>query len=115
MDNVVVTGASRGIGLGVARKLAASGYHVIAVARVISPELTAAIEETGKDALTFEPFDLGEIDVAVIRNLEFLAGLDAQHPREMLRLLAGNPGVPIFHSIHKKSPPRHVALGCRHL
>jgi 3-oxoacyl-[acyl-carrier protein] reductase len=71
MDNVVVTGASRGIGLGVARKLAASGYHVIAVARAVSPELTAAIEETGKDALTFEPFDLGEIDAIG----DFAAGL----------------------------------------
>ena len=32
MRNVVVTGGSRGLGLGIARKLAGEGYHVIAVA-----------------------------------------------------------------------------------
>ena len=31
--NVLITGASRGLGLGIARKLAAEGYCVIAVAR----------------------------------------------------------------------------------
>ena len=33
MDNVLVTGASRGIGLAIAQKLAADGFHVIAAAR----------------------------------------------------------------------------------
>ena len=31
--NVLITGASRGLGLGIAEKLAADGYSVIAVAR----------------------------------------------------------------------------------
>ena len=31
--NVLITGASRGLGLGIARKLTAAGYRVIAVAR----------------------------------------------------------------------------------
>ena len=64
MDNVVVTGASRGIGLGVAIKLAASGYRVIAVARTSSAELASAIarvEESAVGELHFEAFDLGEI------------------------------------------------------
>ena len=64
MDNVVVTGASRGIGLGVAKKLASSGYHVIAVARRESVGLTAAAAEAekgGVGAIRFEAFDLGEI------------------------------------------------------
>jgi 3-oxoacyl-[acyl-carrier protein] reductase len=33
MDNVLVTGASRGLGLAIAQKLAADGFHVIAAAR----------------------------------------------------------------------------------
>ena len=33
MRNVIVTGASRGLGLAIASTLAASGYRVIAIAR----------------------------------------------------------------------------------
>lgn len=60
MRNVVVTGGSRGIGLAIARRLAASGYHVIAVARRENDELRNAIREVGEDRLHFRPFDLSE-------------------------------------------------------
>ena len=40
--NVIVTGGSRGLGLAIARALAAAGYRVIAVARSASAELAAA-------------------------------------------------------------------------
>jgi 3-oxoacyl-[acyl-carrier protein] reductase len=43
MDNVIVTGASRGIGLAIAKRLCADGYHVTAVARSAGGELEAAI------------------------------------------------------------------------
>jgi len=62
---VLVTGASRGLGLGIACKLVASGYGVIAVARTQTNELTAAIAEAKRakhGALHFVGFDLGKID-----------------------------------------------------
>lgn len=59
MRNVLVTGGSRGIGLAIARRLAASGdYNVIAVARRESRELAAAIRETQR-RLHFRACDLG--------------------------------------------------------
>ena len=65
MRNVVVTGGSRGLGLGIVRRLAAAGYSVIGIARKESVQLTSAIEEAGgagRGALHFVPFDLAEID-----------------------------------------------------
>jgi hypothetical protein len=62
--NVVVTGGSRGLGLGVVRKLAAEGYHAIAVARQNNTQLASAInhaKQFGPGALDFVPYDLGEI------------------------------------------------------
>jgi 3-oxoacyl-[acyl-carrier protein] reductase len=68
--NVVVTGGSRGLGLGIARKLTASGYRVIAIARHKSEQLAAALREqelNKSDGLNFRPFDLA--DIAGIRGL----------------------------------------------
>jgi 3-oxoacyl-[acyl-carrier protein] reductase len=65
MRNVIVTGGSRGLGLGIVRRLAASGYRAIAIARSASPQLTAAIEaieEETPGALCFVPFDLANVD-----------------------------------------------------
>ncbi len=62
---VLVTGGSRGLGLGIARKLVAGGYHVVAVARHDNKDLSAAraeAESNGRGALHFVPFDLGKID-----------------------------------------------------
>ena len=49
MHNVLVTGGSRGIGLGIAQRLAGAGYNVIAVSRRESDELRKAIEEAASD------------------------------------------------------------------
>jgi len=65
MRSVIVTGGSRGLGLGIARKLAAEGYRVIAVARKETNELTSAMCEAGRanpGSFHFVPFDLGQID-----------------------------------------------------
>jgi 3-oxoacyl-[acyl-carrier protein] reductase len=61
MLNVLVTGGSRGLGLAIARTLAAAGYRVIAVARSESAELEAAREATrGLGAIEFRACDLAE-------------------------------------------------------
>jgi 3-oxoacyl-[acyl-carrier protein] reductase len=64
MHNVIVTGGSRGLGLGIARRLAGAGYRAIAVARKQSAELTAAMEEAelaNQGSFQFVPFDLAGI------------------------------------------------------
>jgi 3-oxoacyl-[acyl-carrier protein] reductase len=65
MRNVIVTGGSRGIGLGIARRLTAAGYHVIAVARRETNQLTSAMQQAECEhpgSFHFVPFDLAEID-----------------------------------------------------
>jgi 3-oxoacyl-[acyl-carrier protein] reductase len=64
MHNILVTGGSRGIGLAIARRLAAAGYNVIAVARRESDELREAIRQIrdGSGGLQFRAFDLSEVD-----------------------------------------------------
>jgi 3-oxoacyl-[acyl-carrier protein] reductase len=65
MRNVLVTGASRGLGLGIARKLAAAGYSVIALARQNTKQVTEAAAEAKREkngTLHFVSFDLGKID-----------------------------------------------------
>src|SRR5215471_737934 len=64
MRNVIVTGGSRGLGLGIVCKLAAEGYHAIAVARQNNPQLASAIDQarqSGVGALDFVPYDLSHI------------------------------------------------------
>jgi 3-oxoacyl-[acyl-carrier protein] reductase len=65
MRNVIVTGGSRGIGLGITRCLARGGYNVLAVARKESAELRQAMEEStnnGSGSIGFTAYDLAEAD-----------------------------------------------------
>jgi len=59
--NVIVTGASRGLGLAIASTLAAADYRVIGIARKETDELRAAAASAEKDrcgAVHFKAFDL---------------------------------------------------------
>lgn len=63
MRNVIVTGGSRGLGLGIAQNLAAAGYCVVAIARRRSDALSKAIEDVEAaqaGSLQFKPFDLSD-------------------------------------------------------
>jgi 3-oxoacyl-[acyl-carrier protein] reductase len=65
MRNVIVTGGSRGLGLGISRKLAALGYRVIAISRKPNDALTSAIQEAETKipgSFHFVPFDLSELE-----------------------------------------------------
>jgi 3-oxoacyl-[acyl-carrier protein] reductase len=61
LASVLVTGASRGIGLAIAQRLAASGYRVAALARTQGEALSAAIEAS-EGRISFVPFDLTDLD-----------------------------------------------------
>jgi 3-oxoacyl-[acyl-carrier protein] reductase len=64
MRKVIVTGGSRGLGLGIVRRLVCDGYCAIAVARQMNGALATAIETTEQShpgALHFRPFDLGDV------------------------------------------------------
>ncbi len=73
---VIVTGGSRGLGLGIATALAAQGYRVVAVARRESEALQAAAAAVAAPgSLHFEPFDLEHL--AEVH--EFVRGLRKTH------------------------------------
>ncbi|HWM61116.1 MAG TPA: SDR family oxidoreductase [Rhizomicrobium sp.] len=61
--NVLISGGTRGVGLAIARKLAADGFCVFALGRKESGGLTKAIAEFPAGTLNFVPFDLANLDV----------------------------------------------------
>jgi 3-oxoacyl-[acyl-carrier protein] reductase len=64
MRNVIVTGGSRGLGLGIVRKLAESGYRALAIARQSNDEFKSVlreIEQVYPGSLHFSPFDLADV------------------------------------------------------
>jgi 3-oxoacyl-[acyl-carrier protein] reductase len=65
MRNVIVTGGSRGLGLGIGRRLTGEGFRVIAIARKESNELSAAMadaEAANPGSFHFQAFDLADIE-----------------------------------------------------
>lgn len=74
MRNIVVTGGSRGIGLGICRELAACGYRALAVGRKENDELRVAIrdaERLAPGSLRFISYDLSNLDgmAALVKGL----------------------------------------------
>ena len=90
MRSIIVTGGSRGLGLGIGARLAAGGFRVIAIARHETAELRAAAAaagQAGHGALHFRAFDLAE--------LEGIAALVASLQQEFAPLygLVNNAGI----------------------
>jgi 3-oxoacyl-[acyl-carrier protein] reductase len=81
---VLVTGASRGLGLAIARELLDKGHAVVAVARTESDELKALAK---KGDVAFASFDLAQLD----RIGAFVAGVEKAHGR--LFGLVNNAGI----------------------
>jgi 3-oxoacyl-[acyl-carrier protein] reductase len=74
LPSVIVTGASRGIGLAIASRLAAAGYDVIALARTQGEALDAAIA-AADGRIRFFGFDLSDVDAIP----ELVRTLKAEH------------------------------------
>ncbi len=60
-QTIIVTGASRGIGLAVAEVLAGAGYNVVALARRESDAVVSACA-AAEGRMHFTPFDLDQLD-----------------------------------------------------
>jgi len=59
-QNVLITGAGRGLGLAIAERLCEQGYRVIGLSRTKSAEFDALAERVG-DRLSFISYDLADI------------------------------------------------------
>lgn len=78
LRSVIVTGASRGVGLAVSRRLAEAGFRVLAIARSEGDALPAARAELAareaRGEIVFRPFDLSDVEAIG----EFVRGLRAE-------------------------------------
>jgi 3-oxoacyl-[acyl-carrier protein] reductase len=61
MRKVIVTGGSRGLGLGIVRRLSDEGYCAVVVARHMNDQLASAIDQSRPESLHFMPFDLADV------------------------------------------------------
>jgi len=61
MRTVIVTGASRGLGLAIAAKLAAEGYRIVGMSRTNSETYRDLMARRGHD-VEFQPFDLADVE-----------------------------------------------------
>jgi 3-oxoacyl-[acyl-carrier protein] reductase len=71
VNNVVVTGAGRGLGFAIAERLVRDGYNVIGVGRTLSRDYRELIDRADAGVVSFHEYDLQ--DLAGIP--EFIAGI----------------------------------------
>ena len=92
----LITGASSGIGLTTAKKLAQAGAHVLLVARTESTlqEVQAEIEAEGGKATIF-PCDLNDLDAIDACSQKILASVDH------IDILINNAGRSIRRAVHE--------------
>jgi 3-oxoacyl-[acyl-carrier protein] reductase len=79
MQNVIVSGGSRGLGLAMVRALAAAGYRAIALARSSNDDLVAASRTAsadGRGAIEFRACDLSDLGqiASLVRELRAAFG-----------------------------------------
>ena len=91
MGTVLLTGANRGLGLGLARAFAGDGWSVIAVVRNLSPEL----ESLARDGVEIQRLDLCDDDE--------LSALPARLNERRVDVLINNAG--------RMARPGHQGLG----
>lgn len=61
MKVIVVTGATRGLGLAITRESIKEGYKIVAVGRTLSAQLGQLVEEH-RDQVVFEPYDFSNLE-----------------------------------------------------
>ncbi len=114
MKNVLITGAARGLGLAIAKRLAGDGYNVIGVGRSLTEEYQSLIDQSSNGHVSFEIYDLNELEgipdlvSSVSRNVGPLYGLinnaaigldgllATMHASEISRILRVNLEAPIL-------------------
>ena len=114
MKNVLITGATRGLGLAIASRLVADGYTVIGIGRALSAEYQSLIDRTADAKARFHAYDLNDLvqipylirsitkDVGPLYGLVNNAaiGLDGvlatMHPDDVTHMLRVNLEAPIL-------------------
>lgn len=99
---VLITGASSGIGLTIAHKLADAGAHVLMVARTEEAllEAQAEIEAKGGKASVF-PCDLNDMNAIDVVSQQILASVDH------IDILVNNAGRSIRRAVHESTDRFH--------
>ncbi len=61
MKNVLITGATRGLGLAIASRLAGSNYRVVGVGRTLTKDFESLVERSGNGQVSFRAYDFNEL------------------------------------------------------